>query len=88
MYTFVEQLFEPVEIRMFPLTAVDCGVAAVRDLEGHFHILFTTSLTLACQNEKLILAGFFFFMIVKVHYTFRVYSWKIGKRGVHIMFLL
>lgn len=29
MYRFVEQLFEPVEIRMFPLAAVDSGVTAV-----------------------------------------------------------
>lgn len=62
VYTFMEQPFEPVEIRMFPLTAVDCGVAAVRDLEGHFHILFsTTSLTSVCHNAKLIRAGFFWF---------------------------
>lgn len=55
MYTFVEQLFEPVEIRMFPLAAVDCDVAAVREFEGRFHLLFPTApLASLCHNAKLI----------------------------------
>lgn len=43
MYTFVEQLFEPVEIRMFPLAAVGCDVTAVPELEGRFHLLLPTA---------------------------------------------
>lgn len=57
MYTFVEQLFEPAEIRMSPLAAVDGGATAVPELEGRFHLLLPAApLASLCHNAKLIRA--------------------------------
>lgn len=74
MYTFVEQLFEPVEIMMFPLTAVDCNVTAVRELEGHFHLLFPAApLTSVCHDAKLIQAVLYLsFTMQKMRHTIRI----------------
>lgn len=71
MSTFVKQLFEPVEIRMFPLAAVGCDVTAVRELEGRFHLLLPTApLTSLCHNAKLIRAvSYLSYTIQKINHT-------------------
>lgn len=68
MYTFVEQVFEPVEIRMFPLAAVDGDVTAVRELEGRFHLLLPTApLASLCHNAKLMQAVLY--LSYTIHHT-------------------
>lgn len=97
MYTFVKQLFEPVEIRMFPLAAVGGAVTAVRELEGRFHLLLPTApLTSLCHNAKLIRAvSYLSYTIQKIHHTSGFVSRKveatcslkryISLRGINVL---